>query len=102
MKNDDDDELLWEEFMKMSDDQIEAELERLVKEQNEWFEAMPFLEQYRYCRRRAVENCLRWRKLLRENAWMQGEFGDSHLRDRQVRLVKLRIWFSTGMMPGSA
>jgi hypothetical protein len=95
-----DDDLDWDEWMEMTDAQQEAALEREMQLYNEWWDSLTPLEQYRHSRRSAVEGCLVWRKSMR--ALGGGDFLREYLRQRQLRLVKLRVWRATGAYPGSA
>lgn len=99
--DDDDFEERFEEFCAMSEAEVDAALEREMAAYDKWYDSLTPLQQYRHSRRLAVENCRGWRKLTRENPWMSGEYWNRQQRDRQIRLVKLRIWRVTGVYPGS-
>lgn len=106
---DEDDDLDWDLWMEMTDAEHDAILARETRRYNEWWDSLTPLQQYRSsrrgaARRGALEGCLTWRKSI---AWMgaanePGGFFDEQLRNRQKRLVKLRIWRTTGVYPGSA
>ncbi len=91
----------WDEWMQLPEEEIDARVERAEREYFEWLDNLTPDQRYRYDRQRAVEACIKWRKLCR-NAGLIGEFWTSQLRERQMRLLKLRIWRATGTYPGSA
>lgn len=93
-----DDDLDWDEWMQMTDAQQDAALEREMQIYNEWWDSLTPLEQYRSSRRTTLEGCLVYRKAMRS----LGDFMREYLRQRQIRLVKLRVWRATGAYPGSA
>lgn len=97
--SDDDDEIDMDEWMAMSDAEIERECDIAMREYNEWWDSLSIAEQIAISRRRAVEQCLKWRKLIRENDW---DFMREDLRRTQVRLLKIREWRRTGQFPASA
>jgi hypothetical protein len=93
-----DDDIDMDEWMQMSDAEHDAVLEREMRIYYEWWDSLTPLQQYRHSRRRALEGCLVWRQSI-------GIFGEGmreYLRQRQIRLVKLRVWRATGIYPGSA
>ena len=98
--DDDDFEERFEEFCAMSEAEVEAVLEREMAAYNRWWDSLPPLRQYQVSRGMALEGCRNWRKLIRQG-WCV-ELFTGYLRDRQKRLVKLRIERSTGVYPGSA
>ncbi len=95
-----DDDLDMDLWMEMTDAEHEAILAHEMRRYNEWWDKLTPLQQYRVNRRSAIEGCLVWRRSIR--AGWTGEFFDGQLRNRQIRLLKLRIWRSTGVYPGSA
>lgn len=97
---DDDFEERFEKFCAMSEAAVEAELEREMAAYNRWWDGLTPLQQYRSSRHGALEGCRNWRKLIRQG-WCVELFTE-YLRNRQKRLVKLRIEHSTGVYPGSA
>ncbi|MCP1852754.1 MULTISPECIES: hypothetical protein [unclassified Bradyrhizobium] len=100
MIDDDDFEERFEEFCELTDDQVDAVLEREMAEYVRWWNTLTAIQQYRISRRTAVEGCLTWRKTIR--AGFDSEFFLEQLRSRQKRLLKLRIELATGVYPGSA
>ncbi len=97
-----DDDLDWDEWMEMSDAEHEAILAREMRLYNEWWDSLTPLQQYRRSRATALEGCLIWRKTIRQFNAGPGDFFWEQLRQRQLRLVKLRVWRATGTYPGSA
>lgn len=87
--------------MRLSEKEIDARVESAEREYFEWRDSLTLDQRYRYDRRRGVENCIRWRKVCR-SAGLEGEYWTKLLRERQMRLVKLRIWRATGAYPGTA
>lgn len=93
------DDLEMEEWMTLSDGQQQAILDREIAAYNRWFDRLSNPQQIAYCIRRALENCVRWRRLMR--AFDHLDFMREHLREGQMRLLKLRAWRQTGVYPGS-
>lgn len=103
--DDDDFEERFEEFNKMTEAQQEAEIAREMAAYNEWWDGLTPLRRYRISRRSALEGCMVWRRTIRS---LGGEPRDpddffvQQLRQRQKRLLKLRIERATGVRPGTA
>lgn len=95
------DDLEFEEWDRLTDEQQEAIVQREEARYFRWLDSLSPDQRYAYHRGKAVENCLRWRKIMREHG-MVGEFWTGMLRQRQIRLVKLRAWRATGVYPGTA
>jgi hypothetical protein len=92
-----DDDLDWDEWMKMSDAQHDAILDREMKAYNEWFDRLPQDEQIRHCVRRCLQNCVGARRNLKT---FPIDFMRKMLKQSQMRLLKLRAWRQTGIYPG--
>jgi hypothetical protein len=95
MSNDEDD-LDWEEWMEMSDEQHEAILDRMMKQHEANLARLNRLQLYQYYRARRLELCLKQRKMARE--WPE-IFGPM-LRSTQRRLVEARVEYWTGAEVG--
>jgi hypothetical protein len=91
----------WDEWIKLTDRQQDAICERHERAYFRWLDSLTPDQRYRYDRKRGVENCIRWRKLCISSG-LTGEYWTSLLRERQMRLLKLRIWRATGTYPGTA
>lgn len=102
MIDDDDFEERFEEFCELTEEQVEAVLEREMAEYVKWWKTLTALQQYRLGRRSALEGCITWRKTIKMLSCEAGSFFHEQLRCRQKRLVKLRIELTTGICPGSA
>lgn len=95
-----DDDLDWDEWMAMSEEQHDAILKNTMREYYEWLNRLTPLQRYRYFRRKALEGCLTWRRIIA----LVGSAGWSieYLKNRQKSLLKLRAELSTGIYPGTA
>lgn len=89
----------WEEWLEMSDAEQDAELERAMRDYERMLDSMPLRDRIRHHVRNSLKSCSQWRKIIREHGF---EFARAHLKQCQLRLVKLRIWRQTGTYPGSA
>jgi hypothetical protein len=98
----DDEDLDWAEWMKLTDEQADAIVHAEEKRYYEWFDSLTPLQRYRCSRGRALEGCLVWRKSHAQFGEGLSGFFMEQLRNRQKRLVKLRIELATGTYPGSA
>ena len=92
----DEEDLEWEEFMEMSDAQIDAVLEREMKKYNEQLKQLDSKQLYRYFRSRRLELCLKQRKLAKEFP----DIFKPMLRATQRRLLEARIKYWTGAEVG--
>lgn len=107
-KDDDilDDDVAMEEWMAMSDEQQDAELNREIDKYNRWYDAMSIQQQIHYHARSALRSIMENRARLRNpdlctieyvvGMWREG------IRRNQRRLVKIRAWRTTGIYPGEA
>jgi arsenate reductase-like glutaredoxin family protein len=109
MKDDDDmldDDLAMEEWMAMTDEQQDAFLNREMKAHEDWYNALSTANKIRVDTRNALRRIMENRERLRRpelctidhvvGLWKEG------IRRNQRRLVKIRIWRSTGIYPGEA
>lgn len=97
---DDEDDLEMDEWLKLTDAQQDAILDREMKAHTQWFDALPLAQQQRHCIRGALRNCVKWRALMARLPAM--DFMRDQLKQRQRRLLVLRIWRQTGIYPGEA
>lgn len=88
-----------DEWMKMTDEQQEAILAREMAAYNRWWDSLTPGQQYASSRHRTLKNCMAWRKHLKT---MNIDCFREHLRDAQIRLLKIRAWRATGVYPGNA
>ncbi|HLH94975.1 MAG TPA: hypothetical protein VKW08_07645 [Xanthobacteraceae bacterium] len=104
MTNDDD--LEWELWLELTDDQQQAILDREMAAYQRKLDAMTVPQQIAHHRRRDLEGILENRRRLRDPKLCRIEVIDQifrdHIRSAQLRLLKLRAWRSTGIYPGSA
>lgn len=96
----DDDALDWEEFQGMSEDQIDALHDRLLKEYSDNLDRMTPRQLYEHHRRRRLDLCRRQRRLIRQMPYM--DVFREMLRKTQRRLVEQRIEYRTGAQAGHA
>jgi hypothetical protein len=99
---DQDDDVDMDLWMEMSDAEHDAILAYEIRRYNEWWDRLTPLQRYRSCRRSALDGCLVWRKSHEQFGEGLSGFFMEQLRNRQKRLVKLRIELATGSYPGSA
>lgn len=99
------DDLEWEDWIKLTDAQQDAICEREERKFFAMLEAMPLRERIAYERGSALRSIASARRLLADPVLGQMEFMQTMQRkriaDRRLRLVKLRVWRSTGQYPGS-
>lgn len=101
-----DDDLYMEEWDAMTDEQQDAELERSMLEHEAWYNGLTLRQQVRIQTRSAMRFIMENRARLRNpdlctipyvvGLWREG------VRRNQRRLVKIRIWRTTGTYPGEA
>ena len=99
---DDDDAM--EEWMSMTDAQQDAVLDREMAEYNRWRDSLSMRQTIAIGRGNALRRIMENRARLKRpelctieyvtNLWREG------IRRNQLRLVKIRIWRSTGVYPG--
>jgi hypothetical protein len=95
------DEVDMEEWMAMSEEERDQELASVMRDHVEWWQTLTLAEQFAERRRRAVESCAGWRRLIQDNPNLAELFGEN-LRAVQKRLVALRFERRTDIAPGSA
>lgn len=100
--DDDDFEERFEEFCAMTEAEQEAELAREMAAYDRWINSMTPIELYRFHRRSAVFGCKTWRNTIEMLKAEPGSIFHDFLRERQKRLLKLRIERATGIRPGTA
>ncbi len=101
MADEDEDELDFEEFSKLTEAQQEAVIAREFKELERVTALLTPQQLYEAWRRSRVTSCLRWRKLMRATPGLESWMREM-LRERQKGLLKLRVWHATGQWPGEA
>lgn len=88
------------EFEGMSDAQLDAECERLMREYQRMLEGLTPEQLYRYRRNRTLDLIAKQRRLIAEFPDLQLFKG--HLRSSQRRLLRWRIEYRTGAQVGHA
>ena len=71
-----------------------------MNQYQEWYDRLSPDQQYRHDRSLALRSCLSWRRMLRQD--FVPDLSREHLRERQKRLLELRILRATGIEPGHA
>ena len=99
---DDDHDLDMEEWFEMTDAQHDAVLDREMAAHTRWWNSLSTAEQIASSRRRAVKNCLSWRRSVSKFGVAMNGFWLEQLRLRQTRLLKIRAWRVSGVYPGDA
>ena len=96
------DELEWEEWLEMTDEQQEAAIDREFRQLLAVEDRMPRPTLYAVRRRSILQTCLGWRKHRR--TFDGADFTTEYLRRSQMCLVRLRAWRDTGYQrwPGAA
>ncbi len=87
-----------DEWMELTEAQQEARLEASWRQYAEWRASLTPDQTYAIDRRRGLEGCLSVRGLMATGL----PFLRDQLKERQIRLVKLREWRRTGIYPGEA
>jgi hypothetical protein len=91
-----DDDLEWEEFMEMSEEQTDAILNRLMEQHEANLRTLSPRQLYRYYRSRRLDLCRKQRRIAKE--WPE-IFGPM-LKATQKRLLEARIEYRTGAQVG--
>lgn len=108
-----DDEVEWDEYMRMSpaeqeaaDRRLDAELQRLMQERQNYLDSLTLSERVAYMRNSWLRNIRENRKRLRDTRLNRieiiNQFWRQGLRIGQLELVKLREYRRTGIYPGRA
>jgi len=105
MSKDDD---LWEDWAQMSDAAIQREmdeLDRQLEAAQAVIDKLPILNQVAHYRTNILRDILNNRRRAHSNESalkMFNEHWRKSIRRNQIRLLKLRIWRTTGVYPGQA
>ena len=101
---DDDDDLDFEEFCALSDEQREAVVDGEMYEYVRWYDSLPLNQKIAHRRANALDNCRTKRRLIAMPHCPEIIKRDcrERLRSTQLRLLKIRIWRETGTYPGEA
>ena len=98
-------DLDWDDWMELTDAQQDAIVSRAMAELERRLDAMSIPQQVAHHRHFALQSILDNRRRLRDLDLRNMPFIEKVFRDGirlcQVRLLKLRIWRSTGIYPGS-
>jgi hypothetical protein len=98
------DDLEWEDWLAMSDEQQEDLLNREMNELQRRLDAMSIQDQVAHHRHFVLESIIKNRQRLRDPKTNHVEIicdlWRKHIRNSQVRLLKLRVWRETGTYPG--
>lgn len=87
-----------DEWMELTEAQREARLEASWRQYAEWRASLTPDQTYAIDRRHGLEGCLSVRGLMGTGlSFLRGQ-----LKERQIRLAKLREWRRTGIYPGEA
>ena len=89
-----------DEWLQLTAAQQDARVEASWRQYAEFRASLTPDQTYAVDRRHGVEGCLSIRKLMRQHDFLAFMVGD--LKQRQIRLVKLREWRRTGIYPGEA
>lgn len=95
---DDEDDLDWEEWLDLSDEQQEAILERELSDYDRWYARLSTAEKIAHHRKNTIDHLKRCRRIIRK---FDFHYLRDHVQRAQIRLVKLRVWRATGIYPGS-
>ena len=101
-----DDDVAMAEWMDMTEEQQEAEIDREVAKYERWYDGLTLAQQIRVETRSAMRRIMENRRRLRDPTLCTIEYvvglWKGSIRRNQLRLVKIRIWRSTGVYPGEA
>jgi hypothetical protein len=95
LRDDEDDEISWDEWLELSDAEIDGLLETSMREAVEARARCPASVLYAHDRKNKLISILRWRALTRAQRLTGGFFADQ-LRSRQRALVALRARYYHG------
>lgn len=101
-----DDDAAMEEWLALSDAEQDAEVERAMAEHMRWWNSLTIQQQMAVDTRNALRRIIENRARLRDPKlctieYVVGLWKDG-IRRNQKRLVKIRVWRSTGVYPGEA
>lgn len=101
------DDLTEDDFMEMSEAdmaKVDAMLDQELEHFDRWYRGLSFKGKIAYNRREALRAIGETRRRLHDPKFAGIEFllemTRASLRRQQIRLVKIRIWRSTGIYPG--
>jgi len=81
-------------------------LTKKMKERLDFIESLPVSVRYPVHRKMALKHCLRFRQFMAEPGVIPTDVPDGMpkflLKKTQIRMVKLRIWRSTGVRPSDS
>lgn len=102
--SDDPDDLDMDDWMSLTEKQQDAILDREMDKYNRWYDRLPLKQKIRVDTRSAMRSILENRRRLQTPElctipYVVGLWRDG-LRRGQLRLLKIRIWRSTGIYPG--
>lgn len=98
--DDEDDDIDMDEWMEMSDQEREHELDSSARQLQEVLDRLTPKQLYAHRRRSALASCMAWRGHIRKG--FVPNIAKDFLRQTQIRMVKLRIFNTTGSYPGEA
>jgi len=97
-------DLDWDEWLELTDDQQEAIIDREMAALQRKLDAMTIAEEVAHHRHFNLKSIRENRARLRNPVLAQIEVINQvwrdHIRRSQLRLLKLRVWRSTGTYPG--
>lgn len=98
------DDLDWDEWMSLTDQQQDAIVEREVRDYYRAYDALSLSKQIAHRRRWTLDSCRRSRRTLALPGCTSvlREYVQASLKRSQLRLLKVRIWRATGTYPGEA
>lgn len=97
MPDEDDEFMDWEEWSTLSDRARDALLDSEIRQYNEIWDRMSRSTQIKCSISSALESCVKWRRALNK---FDLPIIRKHLRDRQKRLLALRIERNSGNIVG--
>ena len=95
----DDDDADFEDFLEMSDAEVDQEFAKAWREHDEWWATLSPTQQFAFRRMRWLELCLKWRSIIKKCDLPV--FRD-RLRAAQATLAGLRAERVTGIQTGAA
>ncbi|BAR47071.1 hypothetical protein [Methylobacterium aquaticum] len=98
------DALDMDEWLSLSDEQQEAELQKELAAYSRWYDGLSIAGQLAHRRHMALSNCRSARRLIRLAHCPEiiRQHARNQIKAAQIRLLKIRVWRTTGQQPGEA
>lgn len=99
-----DDDLDMDRFLLLTEEQQEAEFQAEMQAYSQWYDNLPLVDQIAHRRRTGLSACRATRRLIHLAGCPDiiRQDAQRRLKAAQIRLLKIRMWRTTGVRPGEA